>query len=401
MGIGKKLKKLLRKAAPIIQVAAPFIPGVGPLAAAAISAGVTKLSGGDWGDALKSGAMSGLGSLAGSALKGGLAQAFPETMSSIGGFTDSLGLGTMGLGGLGQAAQGASTDLPWLAGSSASTAAGGAWVPPWQGGVELPWQMAGGAAAPAAMPSSGSLFGGVVDFAKNNPLLVGGGALALMAGQSQANAAEDADQLAREQIAKQDNINAQNLDQWRQVLLKPGINRNLLDVGGEDFSTYGMRPSRKFFDNINPSYREGGLVEEQDEMSIANAKLDTIAARGRRALKLKAQGRLEESKFSDDDIATFIQVFGEPAEMEAAKILSGAAPSYRKGGPVKGKSGGQGDKIKANLSAGEFIIPADVVSHLGDGNTDAGAKVLQDMMAAIRMKKTGNAKHPPMMKETA
>jgi hypothetical protein len=44
------------------------------------------------------------------------------------------------------------------------------------------------------------------------------------------------------------------------------------------------------------------------------------------------------------------------------------------------------------LSDGEFVIPADVVSHLGNGNSDAGAKVLKDMMARVRKARTGNTK---------
>jgi hypothetical protein len=51
-----------------------------------------------------------------------------------------------------------------------------------------------------------------------------------------------------------------------------------------------------------------------------------------------------------------------------------------------------GEKQPAALSHGEFVIPADVVSHLGNGNSEAGAKVLYDMMAKIRKARTGNAK---------
>jgi hypothetical protein len=35
---------------------------------------------------------------------------------------------------------------------------------------------------------------------------------------------------------------------------------------------------------------------------------------------------------------------------------------------------------EARLSDGEFVIPADVVSHLGNGSSDAGAKRLYEMM---------------------
>ncbi|NDG33550.1 hypothetical protein EB118_26280, partial [bacterium] len=46
----------------------------------------------------------------------------------------------------------------------------------------------------------------------------------------------------------------------------------------------------------------------------------------------------------------------------------------------------------AALSDGEFVIPADVVSHLGNGNSNAGAKRLYEMMDRIRGARTGNAK---------
>jgi hypothetical protein len=49
-------------------------------------------------------------------------------------------------------------------------------------------------------------------------------------------------------------------------------------------------------------------------------------------------------------------------------------------------------KQPAKLSHGEFVIPADVVSHLGNGNSDAGADVLYKMMDKIRRARTGNPK---------
>jgi len=69
-----------------------------------------------------------------------------------------------------------------------------------------------------------------------------------------------------------------------------------------------------------------------------------------------------------------------------------AQPRY-----LQGATDGMADKIpssidgkqKAALSHGEFVIPADVVSHLGNGNSDAGANKLYDMMARIRKARTG------------
>jgi len=65
-----------------------------------------------------------------------------------------------------------------------------------------------------------------------------------------------------------------------------------------------------------------------------------------------------------------------------------------------GHSDGMADKVPAQidnrrpaaLSDGEFVIPADVVSHLGNGNSSAGAKRLYEMMDRIRHARTGNPK---------
>ena len=49
-----------------------------------------------------------------------------------------------------------------------------------------------------------------------------------------------------------------------------------------------------------------------------------------------------------------------------------------------------GNSQPAALSDGEFVIPADVVSHLGNGNSDAGAQNLYSMMERVRTDRTGN-----------
>jgi hypothetical protein len=48
-----------------------------------------------------------------------------------------------------------------------------------------------------------------------------------------------------------------------------------------------------------------------------------------------------------------------------------------------------GDRQPARLADGEFVVPADVVSHLGNGSTDAGAKHLYAMMDKVRKARTG------------
>jgi hypothetical protein len=67
---------------------------------------------------------------------------------------------------------------------------------------------------------------------------------------------------------------------------------------------------------------------------------------------------------------------------------------------LKGPGDGMSDNIPAmigrrqpaRLADGEFVIPADVVSHLGNGSTEAGAKRLHEMMNNVRRARTGNPK---------
>ena len=57
-----------------------------------------------------------------------------------------------------------------------------------------------------------------------------------------------------------------------------------------------------------------------------------------------------------------------------------------------------GERQPARLADGEFVVPADVVSHLGNGSTEAGAEKLHGMMDKIRMAKTGRKKQAPQLK---
>lgn len=50
---------------------------------------------------------------------------------------------------------------------------------------------------------------------------------------------------------------------------------------------------------------------------------------------------------------------------------------------------------QARLADGEFVVPADVVSHLGNGSTKAGANQLYTMMDKVRQARTGRAKQAP------
>ena len=75
---------------------------------------------------------------------------------------------------------------------------------------------------------------------------------------------------------------------------------------------------------------------------------------------------------------------------------------------LSGGGDGMSDSIKANidgkqearLADGEFVVPADVVSHLGNGSSKAGAKKLYTMMDRIRKARTGKTRQAPEVNPT-
>jgi hypothetical protein len=109
--------------------------------------------------------------------------------------------------------------------------------------------------------------------------------------------------------------------------------------------------------------------------------------------------------FAEGGIATlasggYDQMVGEepmyPSNMARGGITD--LGSYSDGGRMlRGPGDGMSDSIPASISGkrparladGEFVVPADVVSHLGNGSTDAGAKQLYAMMNKVRKARTG------------
>ena len=91
----------------------------------------------------------------------------------------------------------------------------------------------------------------------------------------------------------------------------------------------------------------------------------------------------------------------------APSLLLGTTPrptlGYKKhGGEMRaagrmyhGPGGGQGDKIPAMLSDGEYVIDATTVADLGDGDTDVGAAKLDQLRGAVARHKGRKNTVPP------
>jgi hypothetical protein len=88
--------------------------------------------------------------------------------------------------------------------------------------------------------------------------------------------------------------------------------------------------------------------------------------------------------------------------MNQSNAAQGGLMGFADGGLTKGPGDGMSDDIMtsisgqqaAALSPGEFVVPADVVSDMGNGDTGAGAKQLYAMMDRVRKARGGSVEQP-------
>lgn len=131
----------------------------------------------------------------------------------------------------------------------------------------------------------------------------------------------------------------------------------------------------------------GEVGGKPQSMSYARTYLEMLK-------KAQAAGQLPSQQQQNPQPAQ------QTAPMGSGMAQGGIASVKPKGYYLGGVTDGMADKVPATidnqqpaaLSDGEFVIPADVVSHLGNGNSNAGAQQLYSMMDNIRQARTGTKK---------
>lgn len=132
---------------------------------------------------------------------------------------------------------------------------------------------------------------------------------------------------------------------------------------------------------------EGGWMPEEGR------QIDTSNIGYIRYLLGQMQGRPTDWFPTDPRPEVPMEQMAEPSQMDRAREnveLRKASLNYAEGGLsryMKGGTPGQSDKIPALLSDGEYVIDADTVAALGDGNNAAGASALDQMRQNIRKHK--------------
>jgi hypothetical protein len=172
-------------------------------------------------------------------------------------------------------------------------------------------------------------------------------------------------------------------------------------------------------------YAEGGVatLELQDptaapkqtdtpEISVINEVAKTQANENQMnnlGLASLGSGNVPTNNYAPGSLATIANAMkNQPVAPEAAFVqnLTSARTGYAKGGYLDGQGDGMSDSIPATiegkqparLADGEFVIPADVVSHMGNGSTKAGSKRLYAMLDRVRKARTGHTKQGKKIK---
>jgi len=125
------------------------------------------------------------------------------------------------------------------------------------------------------------------------------------------------------------------------------------------------------------------------------------------ALEAAVLGEVDES-LAEQITNMFVEKYGPDIYRVARQsILRRSTPNAQTEGMINGEGSGMDDMVQGMIgseqpvavSPGEFIVPADVVSGLGEGSSDAGAKKLDDMMGRVRMERNGTTRQAPPIDE--
>jgi len=172
-------------------------------------------------------------------------------------------------------------------------------------------------------------------------------------------------------------------------------------VGFQDMPRGGLAALQGMRDGYAPSTTAAGDIAQFQAGGDVKKKKATRTS----AAQLAAMSADEAGLADLNNARAMAQMRGNVTmpkrSVEDMGVISAAQGRYLKGG-----GDGMSDSIPATINGkqparladGEFVIPADVVSHLGNGSSDAGAKRLYAMMDKVRVARTGKKKQAPAVK---
>lgn len=166
----------------------------------------------------------------------------------------------------------------------------------------------------------------------------------------------------------------------------------------------------RMFTDPKYNFAQGGITDVSTMQSPDDLKkIRTLRSRYRSKKALiedisNPNGVAMQVGITDPNDPLIMAAFGYTAKQGRGvqEAPDGSDPAYARGGNV---GDGMSDSIPASiegrqparLSRSEFVVPSDVVSHLGNGSSEAGAAQLHAMMDRIRTQRTGNTEQAPQI----
>ena len=201
-----------------------------------------------------------------------------------------------------------------------------------------------------------------------------------------------------------------DLDEWnKQIRTFFKDDFKFGDLGGSDyrFNSGGlvrMQDMGQVPEMIDPAIAQD--VEMQSGIASVDPTMGNIDPATIQLVEQTAMavlGRVPPEQ-ADAIIQAFIEQFGSEAfQILRQEVLASVEPNAQTEGIIQGQGDGMSDEIQGMIgdqqrvavSPGEYIVPADVVSGIGNGSSDAGAGELDSMMEEIRQARTGMTEQPP------
>ena len=172
----------------------------------------------------------------------------------------------------------------------------------------------------------------------------------------------------------------------------------------------GIDPELNYFQPYSLSakgLKEGGITDVADNPMdvMSGTEAPEMMPNDKEIINDAVDAIKGEDPQPEMALGRFLSRYGEEALQDLVqRVQSGEFDQNAQveEGKVNGAGDGMDDLIPAKLegeddvvlSDGEFIVPADVVSGLGNGSSDAGSKALYDMMDRVREMRTGKKEQP-------
>lgn len=185
----------------------------------------------------------------------------------------------------------------------------------------------------------------------------------------------------------------------RDDLRESGYVQNLWTMGFKPrtYTPYGGLTADQMAQELNGkpvTYADGGIVGSIDpamaQTGFQNGNLSYSNDQMKEITNLTVAAIKGEVGNAESIIQQFISIFGQEEFNRLVQALGQGAPADE--GPVSGPGGPRDDSIPAvingmqpaRLSDGEYIIPADAVAGIGDGDPELGNERLNQMVSNSR-----------------